>query len=373
MSNSAPTSSTSREAIKDHSKDEVVEITASHQVEKNDDLALLERRKQHLETQKKLENEKIVCLHKLEELRQKRATLEDQKAVFQQQQQDYFQVTNAQKRLSDESEKTRGEKQRVLKGLLETEIATKRKQLEELQIEKDKYTASMERFKVYKDFLEVVEEKSEDAATIEEIMERFKTLTRTYLKIRGEIEEQRQQKETLAQTHSDHVQETETQIIQMNTEMERKQGYLKDLRLKIKQVENQLGSLDDDAAYQKELHAQLTLSIQNLYLQMHKGTTEIFKRTLTGVKPKAASKTKGLTVTSKGSPAKKGAGGQGESESLSKIPLEQLLRELHAKMADLQFIFENRYPQYSDISALPEHAQTGAIPLPVIPNSTQTL
>ncbi|KAA6330649.1 MAG: hypothetical protein EZS28_053475, partial [Streblomastix strix] len=112
----------------------------------------------------------------------------------------------------------------------EAEIKTKTAELHHLTLERDALAAGVERYKAYKDFLEQVEEKSSEASTIDEIMNRFTTLTRTYLSIREEIEQQRQQKDDIQDKHQEFVKDNHVIYMQLSSQMEQKQNELKDLR-----------------------------------------------------------------------------------------------------------------------------------------------
>ncbi|KAA6398641.1 MAG: hypothetical protein EZS28_005828 [Streblomastix strix] len=344
-----PTTQTTNE---NYTKEELVTMAQKKKGDKNDDLDLLERRKQHHEKQKMLEDEKKECNERLQALQAKRAYLEEEKSKFKQQQAEYSAITAQRSKLAQESEKTKGEITRSQRKQKEAEIKTKTAELHHLTLERDALAAGVERYKAYKDFLEQVEEKSSEASTIDEIMNRFTTLTRTYLSIREEIEQQRQQKDDIQDKHQEFVKDNHVIYMQLSSQMEQKQNELKDLRMELKKKEGLLYSLDDQAVLQKEIKAQLSMAIRNLYQQLKISMGQIFRprkaalaqtEKVVNQTVQSGDKTTGSTSIAAQIRKDKAASTQGgSSDSMNEpgLTLEVMLHDLQLQMEDMQFIIE---------------------------------
>ncbi|KAH7831825.1 uncharacterized protein MONOS_6651 [Monocercomonoides exilis] len=373
-------------------KDEVIAIAADKPRKENDDLELLEKRKRHQETQKQLEAQKKICNEKLEELRQRRAYLDEQKAKFKQQQQEYAQITAAQHKIAMESEKGRGQvRNRAVAGMtkpvsVEESIIERRKELEDLRHQQMILNASVERYRVYKDFLEQLEERSSEGSTIDEIMSRFHTLTSTYESIKLQIDNLRATKEEMARSHAETMKAQQSLLLQETTETEQKQNLLKDLRMKVKKLENSLYSMDDHTVQQKELKSALSMAVRNLHDQLISGYTAIFRRDKTasgtsggggagggaGLGSVGSSSSSIIGIGAGGGSGGGGIGAAGEgregasgssnaslasssivdASALTSATLSAMLKDIQSKMEDLQFIIDNRLPQYADLNSL---------------------
>ena len=156
------------------------------------------------------------------------------------------------------------------------------------------------------------------------------------------------------------MQRSQSLQLQLTTETEQKQNFLKDLRLQTKKAEESLSSMDDNTVAQKELLSTLAMSIRNLYAQLQSGTAILQKE----------KKDKGASAGLWGSGGTQNAGGTAAPTALStglgrdtaalpagllsansaqnkrsdaslalySIPLEELLKRIKEKMEDLQCV-----------------------------------
>ena len=87
----------------------------------------------------------------------------------------------------------------------EKEIIRQKQKLYELQRENKKLQASANRYYVYKDFLEKVEEKSGSTATVGGLIDRFEKLSQTCKDISKHIEQLNEAKERFTSEHAAEV------------------------------------------------------------------------------------------------------------------------------------------------------------------------
>lgn len=88
---------------------------------------------------------------------------------------------------------------------VEKAIKERQKELAELRHEQEILQASVERYRVYKDFLEQVEEKIGDGSTVDEIIARFHTLTNTYAGISKQMDQLHETKDQLVKNHAEQM------------------------------------------------------------------------------------------------------------------------------------------------------------------------
>jgi chromosome segregation ATPase len=179
----------------------------------------------------------------MEELSKRREFLDEQKAKLAQQKAEFQAMSAHQQKLQVESNKTASHsRQAALQR--DNEISAKKKELDELLEKQQQLMAEVDRYMVYKDFLDVLEEKSGDVTSVEEIMNRFQTLRNTYVASNNELNETRRNKEEMITQHNEKVkvcaffysflyfifvslQEYQSLIIQLNTSLEQKHYYYK--------------------------------------------------------------------------------------------------------------------------------------------------
>lgn len=130
-----------------------------------------------------------------------------QKEKFAKQKTEYEEITRAQHKLVMETVKGRNEARRKAQGsddkngetapqVLERELARLHRKQALLQ-------ASIDRYKVYKDFMEQVEERNGDGSTAEDIMNRYGTLKNSYETISAQMNELRAEKDQVVREHAD--------------------------------------------------------------------------------------------------------------------------------------------------------------------------
>ena len=88
---------------------------------------------------------------------------------------------------------------------VENDIIKRRHELYELQRQYKRLIASVNRYSVYKDFLEKVEEKSGSGGAVGGLIDRFDKLTQTYQNINKQMDDLNRTKDQFTRDHAEQV------------------------------------------------------------------------------------------------------------------------------------------------------------------------
>mmetsp|Transcript_38007 Transcript_38007/g.98124 ORF Transcript_38007/g.98124 Transcript_38007/m.98124 type:complete len:343 (-) Transcript_38007:412-1440(-) len=241
-----------------------------------------------------------------------------------------FMKENEAKRKRAEKKAQDEQKQRQQK---DEEILNLKTMKHDFEEKRTKMITSLDEIMVYKEYLELVHEVSEDFQEVSDILMRYETLTAAERDLTKDVEKRNAQIEALRQELNNFTKTTQNEILVLNSEIAASQKLLEEKKISASSSEQSLHRVETERKEKIRTLGEIRMAIGNL-----------FDRCVKGSKRPAEAKKGGNLLATGGSGAENVSGAPGTVVGAKSEPerLRIALRTIGERMVDLKSIVQAR-------------------------------